>query len=1726
MKVHGKGWRSAWVFGVMLPLMLTVIAARPLLAADVHNIHVRDAAIPRPCADCHVGSNHDASLGGGDGTIDVPGPGASDYLKFVDGTDDTVATYYFSGGDANTCSNVDCHFGKDADSTGGDDFTSAAVPGDTTPSAKCGVCHPGTGDVDNYTFGDGTVARIDSTEWGFSGHGLGSVSTYDETGNSGAGLANVARLTDPEGCAYCHDFIDNTDNDLTDHDVSTNPFRLANWNVLGGGWNDACLICHSSGDSGYDPDDGSTVGDIYASKNSSKNVDQNHAGAKHTSLEGGQLCWDCHDPHGDSPDANGNIFMVHAGDGSTPGRGVSLASDGTYGVPTTSKEVDFTTKTIPGDLTATSGYYVELTGLAPYTGICQACHDPTKSTTESTKYWRWSGQDDPDGAGGSAAYASDHNETAVCTSCHTHDNSFAAGCTDCHGDDSAGSLWPDGNSGNNPGRPAQYDYADDAGAHQAHVDLIYNANSGSLPGSTVTEKKNATCEWCHPGSPPVDHPDDATSGSQQAELTRMDTTGDGFTGPPSPPGDDYWLYVDGANATTGTATYFKSTNGSDDTLGYFKISGGTRSCSQIQCHGRNDTPAWYGSSDIIPPTIEAGTLQVDGVDEATGPSFQEGEKTSITLTATADDSSTGGSTIAAAEYFVGTEETAGTGTPMNAQSPPFDQQTEALTATIDVGPTGLNWTEGFYTLFVDARDAAGNWGPTAAESITVEVTARDNFSVQNTKGGDESVSTGATGVMMQQLDFDVTGAGNVDLISLEVEGTRDNGTGDVATDVSQVKIYREEGTTPGFQPLEDTFVSSGFLNASTKKATIDVTGETISGVDTYFYITYDISSGATAGDRIGARLTAMTYGPTGNLTTVLPVPAAAENIKTIFVGGDSTKPTVINLRVDDDPSSPVTIIEGTASIVLTADASDTQNNIVAGEYFVGTEGDAGTGTAMAAQDGAFDSSPETLTVTIDTSLWTNAVGTYTLYVDAKDGAGNWGPDPAEFFVVNVDPKDEITVTGQPGSTDVARGSTDNKVLTLQFQVTGGGMAQGMITGIQLTGTKCPDNTGICVDTGAATGDIFVNVSAIKIYDDSGTVTGDLDAGDLVVGTGFFNSSDQADFMLTTPLSVPVDPASAYLHLTYDISMTATIDDRIGATVTGFTIDPTDTVISIVNPSSDNIKRIIGDSTPPDPILLAAATGSGYGEVELSWNAVGDNGLTGTASVYDIRYSTADILDDTDFGDATQVVGEPSPQISGTPESMTVGNLTAGDTYFFAIKAGDTVPNWGALSTIPSAAAKTDTFPPAFGGLVSATNMGTGGAVNMTWAAATENEGSEPVTYRVYYNLGTTITDWNTWQTTTQSGTGYTVTGLTDGQEYAFGVRAADSATTPNFDTNTTTFTATPTAPSDDTTPPDAVTMSPATTGANHGEVDLTWTAGFDDGDTGTATYYDIRYSTADILNDTDFGDATQVVGEPSPGTESMTVTGLTGGATYFFAIKAGDEVPNWSAVSSSTSAAAKTDTFPPTFGGLVSATNQGTGGAVNLAWAAATENEGSEPVTYRVYYNLGTTIADWNTWQTTTQSSTGFTVTGLTDGQEYAFGVRAADSATTPNFDTNTTTFTATPTAPSDDTTPPDAVTMSPATGGANYGEVDLTWTAGFDDGDTGTATYYDIRYSTADILNDTDFGNATQVVGEPSPGTESMTVTGLQEAQTYFFAIKAGDEVPNWSAVSTSTSATATADT
>ena len=104
-----------------------------------------------------------------------------------------------------------------------------------------------------------------------------------------------------------------------------------------------------------------------------------------------------------------------------------------------------------------------------------------------------------------------------------------------------------------------------------------------------------------------------------------------------------------------------------------------------------------------------------------------------------------------------------------------------------------------------------------------------------------------------------------------------------------------------------------------------------------------------------------------------------------------------------------------------------------------------------------------------------------------------------------------------------------------------------------------------------------------------------------------------------------------------------------------------------------------DGQPPAAITDLSVTDVAAAHVDLQWTVP-----DGNPAVYDIRYSTDPIENDSDFENAQQVEDPPNPPAPGETDSTVVDGLSPDTEYFFAIKTSDTFGNTSDLSNVPSA----------------------------------------------------------------------------------------------------------------------------------------------------------------------------------------------------------------------------------------------------------------------------------------------------------------------------------------------------------------------------------------------------------------------------------------------------------
>ena len=212
-------------------------------------------------------------------------------------------------------------------------------------------------------------------------------------------------------------------------------------------------------------------------------------------------------------------------------------------------------------------------------------------------------------------------------------------------------------------------------------------------------------------------------------------------------------------------------------------------------------------------------------------------------------------------------------------------------------------------------------------------------------------------------------------------------------------------------------------------------------------------------------------------------------------------------------------------------------------------------------------------------------------------------------------------------------------------------------------------------------------------------------------------------------------------------------------------------------------------------------------VQLTWTAPGDDGSIGTASQYDLRYSTS-IITSTNFASATRWVSTPTPSAPGTSQTTTVTGLNPSTTYYFALKTADDVGNLSVLSNVVSKA--TLAVPDIIAPSPIAVNVGTvtDTTAVLNWTATGDDTTSgTAASYDIRYSTAPiTLGNWSGASTVTGepapavAGTAqsFTVRSLARETAYYFAIRATDESANQSGLSNV------PGATTTDTMPPAAI----------------------------------------------------------------------------------------------------------------------------------------------------------------------------------------------------------------------------------------------------------------------------------------------------------------------------------
>jgi hypothetical protein len=467
------------------------------------------------------------------------------------------------------------------------------------------------------------------------------------------------------------------------------------------------------------------------------------------------------------------------------------------------------------------------------------------------------------------------------------------------------------------------------------------------------------------------------------------------------------------------------------------------------------------------------------------------------------------------------------------------------------------------------------------------------------------------------------------------------------------------------------------------------------------------------------------------------------------------------------------------------------------------------------------------------------------------------------------------------------------------------------------------------------------------------------------------------------------------RVTYNYGSGTEIENETGDTIKTVNYEPAivakavlaenscfDAAVTVINLTSGTVssKYVYADGYDEAGVLIATA---GAPLADLGSMEVRTLTLSFDKPVYSVSARLADeqatgpaslviLMDGGESGIAVTKPSEPIQLTSVVYDAQ--GNEISGSIVSWSVSPADngvSVGDTGAVAIAANAAVGNYTIAASTGGTawdevsllvtdsVAATVPGA-----PTSLSATPGDGQVILSWTAPADGGGTITsyeyqqDGGAWTTTGGTTTSYTVTGLTNGIEYSFKVRAVNAI---GVGAASNANTATPAAA---TAVPGAPTSLSATPG--DGQVILSWTAPADGG--GAITRYEYQQGN---------GAWTTTGGT----TTSYTVTGLTNGIEYSFKVRAVNAIGEGAASNADTATPAEAATVP---GAPTSLSATPGDGQVILSWTAPADGGGT--ITSYEYQQ------DGGAWTTTGGTTTSYTVTGLTNGIEYSFKVRAVNA--------------------------------------------------------------------------------------------------------------------------------------
>ncbi|MCJ7710826.1 MAG: hypothetical protein MUQ32_08335, partial [Chloroflexi bacterium] len=377
------------------------------------------------------------------------------------------------------------------------------------------------------------------------------------------------------------------------------------------------------------------------------------------------------------------------------------------------------------------------------------------------------------------------------------------------------------------------------------------------------------------------------------------------------------------------------------------------------------------------------------------------------LAASVSDVATGNANVAAAEYFIDATGATGTGTAMSGT---FGSPTVAVSATIPPAIlAGL--TSGSHTVFVRGQDSLGNWGVFSSTILSIDTTGPTTSAlVLNPNPSNGSVSVALSGTASDVA----TGGGNVVAAEYFIGAPGTTGTGATVIRNNTAPTVSLAATIPAG--------SSGVISVHAQDA---------------------------AGN----------WGPYATITLIV----------------DSAGPSTSGVTASPNPNNgTLGVSGGNPSVRVVATFDDTASGattIATGEGFIDTVGANGTGFPFVASDGAFNTAREAGYADVPlTTINLLSSGNHTIYVHAKDAAGNWGTTSTTILVIDKAAPTISSVTLTPSTVAFEPGTT-------QLNVTAADAGTGVSGGqYWIDGTATPPaspttftGTSVAINTGALAG---------------------------------------------------------------------------------------------------------------------------------------------------------------------------------------------------------------------------------------------------------------------------------------------------------------------------------------------------------------------------------------------------------------------------------------------------------------------------------------------------------------------------------------------------------------------------------------------------------------------------------------------------------------------------------